>query len=190
MRVLFVCTANICRSPLAAAILAQAAADKDMSDVRAASAGFLEGGRPVHDHVATILSERGIDASRKRSQKLTDDVVGPADLILTMTSEHARGVVGRFPKSISDVYTLRHFATIVTPRPSDLSTSDWLSGINAANKRAYLGDDDSRDISDPIGHPMPVFRTLAEELTTSIDWIVNSAFFTEGVDDGSSEAPL
>lgn len=184
------CTANICRSPLAAAILGQSAAAGGMSEIRAASAGFLEGGRPVHEHVSTILSERGIDASRKRSQKLTDQVVGPADLILTMTSEHARGVVGRFPHSIGKVYTLRHFATVVTPRPADTQTSEWLDDVNRANKRAYLGDDDSRDISDPIGHPMPVFRTLADELTSSIDWIVSSAFYTGVAENDSSDAPL
>lgn len=188
MRVLFVCTANICRSPLAAALFVQSAYERGVTDAKAASAGFLEGGRPVHEHVATILDEKGVDASRKLSQRLTDEIVGPADLILTMTSEHARGVVGRFPDSINEVYTLRHFATIVTPRPSDIGTDEWLDSINENNKRAYLGDDVTRDIPDPIGHPFDVFEVLSAELTTSINWIMDCAYFTQALEE--DEAPL
>jgi len=130
----------------------------------------------VHDHVNTLLTERGIDMSRKRSQKLASEVVDHADLILTMTSEHARGVVSRFPRAISNVYTLRHFGSVVTPRSHGDTTADWLERINSENRRAYLGDDESRDIADPIGHPLDVFTDLAVELESAIDWIVGCAF--------------
>ncbi len=141
-----------------------------------ASAGFLEGGRPVHEHVVTILEDLGVDVSRKQSQKLSPHLVEKADLILTMTSEHARGVVSRFPRSISDVYTLRHFGTIVTPRPDGVSTTDWLGDLNAVNRRAYLGDDSMLDIADPIGHPYKVFSELAVELENTINWIMGCAY--------------
>ena len=176
MRVLFVCTANICRSPMAAALFAKAAYVMDAPEARSASAGFLEGGRPVHEHTATVLEGHGVDVSRKRSRKLSPEVVEKADLILTMTSEHARGVVSRFPKAISDVYTLRHFGTVVTPRPDGLSTADWLDDLNAANRRAYLGDDPLLDIDDPIGHPLDVYRELSVELENTINWIMGCAF--------------
>lgn len=176
MRVLFVCTANICRSPLASALFAKAALNHGASEALSASAGFLEGGRPVHTSVKQILDERGIDVSRKKSQKLTQDLVDKADLILTMTSEHARGVVSRFPSAISDVYTQRHFGTLVTPRPSGASTREWLDDLHISNRRSYLSDDEMLDIADPIGLDHKVFQELAAELTNSIEWIMGCAY--------------
>ena len=176
MRVLFVCTANICRSPLAAALFAKSAHAHDASDALAASGGFLEGGRSVHEHVASILEDKGVDVSQKRSQRLSAEVVDPADLILTMTSEHARGVVSQFPRSIAEVYTLRHFGSVVTPRPRHESTLEWLDSINRSNRRAYLGDDVLLDIPDPIGHPFKAFKGLANELENTISWILDCAY--------------
>ena len=162
---------------MAAAIFAKAAHAQGVSDqALAASAGFLEGGRPAHEHVLTLLTERGIDMSRKRSQKLSDQVIEHADLILTMTSEHARGVVSRFPSAISDVYTLRHFGTIVTPRDSHVPVRDWLDELNANTRRSYLGDSEELDIDDPIGKDLDVFTDLREELESTIGWIMNCAY--------------
>lgn len=176
MRVLFVCTANICRSPMAAALFAKSAHAHDATDALAASGGFLEGGRAVHEHVTTILDTQGIDVSQKRSQRLSASLVDPADLILTMTSEHARGVVSQFPRSIERVYTLRHFGSVVTPRARHDSTTEWLHAINDANRRAYLGDDILLDIPDPIGHPLKAFQGLAVELDSTISWIMDCAY--------------
>lgn len=141
-----------------------------------ASAGFLEGGRAVHDSVARLLDERAVDVSRKKSRKLSEDLVDKSDLILTMTSQHARGVVSRFPGAISDVYTLRHFGTVVTTRPADVSTREWLDDLNVSNRRAYLGDDEMLDIPDPIGQAHKVFIELATELENSIGWIMGCAY--------------
>lgn len=176
MRVLFVCTANVCRSPLASALLALAAHEREVPDVFAASAGFLEGGRPVHEHVAALLDQRGVDMSQKRSQKLNIETVEAADLILTMTSEHARGVVGRFPRTVDDVYTFRHFARLVRPRGHNQSTSEWLNSMSEDTRRAYLGDDATLDIPDPIGQDFAVFEGLAGELQTAVSWIMDCAF--------------
>ena len=133
-----------------------------------ASAGFLEGGRPVHPAVTRLLDERAIDVSRKKSQKISQDLVDKSDLILTMTSDHAR--------AISDVYTLRHFGTIVTQRPADVSTREWLDDLNVLNRRAYLGDDEILDIPDPIGRADKVFTELVIELENSIGWIMGCAY--------------
>lgn len=152
----------------------------------AASAGFLEGGRPVHEHVASLLASRGVDVSRKQSQKLTPEIVEHADLILAMTSEHARGVVSRFPDTISRVFTLRHFGSIVTPRPSALTTNEWLRLIHDENRRAYLGDDALLDIVDPIGQDLKVFERLATELENTISWLMDCAYPAKAHDEPSA----
>lgn len=161
---------------MAAALFVKSAHDHQASDALAASTGFLEGGRKVHEHVTAILDEKGIDVSLKRSQRLNASIVEPADLILTMTSEHARGVVSQFPRAIADVYTLRHFGSVVTPRQRHESTREWLDAINTRNRRAYLGDDVLLDIPDPIGHPYKAFKGLAIELENTISWILDCAY--------------
>lgn len=176
MRFLFVCTANVCRSPMASALFAKAAHVYGAANALSASAGFLEGHRPVHPSVIELLDERGIDMSRKESRMLTGDVVDMADLILTMTSDHARRVVSQFPESAGDVYTLRHFSTLVTPRPRGVSTREWLDGLDQKNNRSYIGNDEIFDIPDPIGHHLKVFAELGIELETAIDWIMGCAY--------------
>jgi protein-tyrosine-phosphatase len=161
---------------MASALFARSAHVNGAVGAMSASAGFLEGGRPVHESVTRLLDERGVDVSRKKSRKLSQDLVDKSDLILTMTSEHARGVVSRFPGAISDVYTLRHFGTVVSPRPADMSTREWLDDLNVSNRRAYLGDEEMLDIPDPIGHPHQVFIELVTELENSIDWIMGCAY--------------
>lgn len=176
MRVLFVCTANVCRSPLAAGLFVHAADSRGITDAFAASAGFLDDGMRVHEHVARLLEERGIDSSRKVSQRIRAGVAARADLILTMTSEHARGVVGRFPTSIRRVYTFRHFVTIVSARAGHMSTGEWLDGLDSHNPRSYVRDDQGLDIPDPIGQGFGAFVKLADELTGSIEWMMDCAY--------------
>ncbi len=161
---------------MASALFAKSAHVNGAMGAMSASAGFLEGGRPVHDSVTRLLDERGVDLSRKKSQKLSQDLVDKSDLILTMTSEHARGVVSRFPRAISNVYTLRHFGTLVTPRSADMTTREWLDDLNMSNRRSYLGDDEILDIPDPIGLAHNVYTELAVELENTIDWIMGCAY--------------
>jgi len=143
---------------MAAGLFAKGARLRGANDTSVASGGFLDGGRKVHEYVAAILEPKGIDLSQKRSQKLSADVVEPADLILTMTSEHARSVVSVAPRAVGD------------------STRDWLDDLNESNRRVYLGDDALLDIPDPIGHPLRTFEGLASELENTIAWILSCAY--------------
>lgn len=161
---------------MAAGLLVQAANLRGASDVLVASAGFLDGGQPVHEHVQKILGDRGIDMSRKKSQKLRPGLIQRADLVLTMTNDHARGVIGRFPASARRVYTLRHFVANLPARRPGTSVDAWLDQIDADNPRHFGPDEEHYDIEDPIGKPMENFLTLADELISSIDWMLGCAY--------------
>jgi len=73
-RVLFVCTANVCRSPLAAALMKLRSAHAN-APISIASAGSLAEGVPSDPHVVSVLTEYGIDASAKRSRLLTPQLI-------------------------------------------------------------------------------------------------------------------
>src|SRR2546421_489528 len=83
-RILLVCTGNICRSPLAAA-LAQRAIDG--LDVASAGTGAWDGA-PVSEGAYLVGLERGLDLSAHRARLLTRELVEEADLILTMARHH------------------------------------------------------------------------------------------------------
>lgn len=176
MRVLFVCTANICRSALAAGLLVDAAAQRDLGDLRVASAGFLPGGRQPHDSVLQLLDESGVDLSEKRSRRLDETIVGGAQLILTMTSEHARRLVGEFPASAAKVWVLRDFCTVVTARAEGQSIDSWLGALSELHHRSYAEDSERLDVPDPIGEAHDAFVTLSEELTNLIGWFLACAY--------------
>jgi len=88
IRILFVCTGNTCRSPLAEAAARRIFADHD--DLHFASAGIAaDQGAPASNHAQFVARERGVDLGAHRSRVLDADLAAGADLILTMTRGHA-----------------------------------------------------------------------------------------------------
>lgn len=87
--ILFVCTGNTCRSPMAETIARDEIARRGWAHVRAASAGIAahEGAPPSHEAVS-VLSGEGLDLSAHASRQLTRDLVEWADVILGMSPSH------------------------------------------------------------------------------------------------------
>lgn len=89
MKILFVCTGNTCRSPLAEAAARKLAAEKGLKDVTFASAGIgAFSGAAASEGAMLVALERGLDLSSHKAQPLTPDLVGGSDLILCMSEHH------------------------------------------------------------------------------------------------------
>ena len=87
--VLFVCTGNICRSPLAASLLERAVQSRGLTDVTVSSAGTgAWDGAPASEGAYLVALEGGLDLSGHRARLLTRELVEQADLILTMARHH------------------------------------------------------------------------------------------------------
>lgn len=100
MKVLYVCTANICRSPSAAAILRDAC----LPDVQVTSAGTVASDGSPGCAMATALQGR---SDQHRSQRLTAGHLAWADLVLTAAREHQPAVVSLDPRARSRTFTIR-----------------------------------------------------------------------------------
>ena len=89
MNVLFVCTGNTCRSPLAESLARAAAGRRGIADFAVSSAGTdAWDGSPASDAALLVGMERQLDLGAHRSRKLTRDIVAAADLIFVMAPNH------------------------------------------------------------------------------------------------------
>src|SRR5664279_2972193 len=89
MRILFVCTGNTCRSPMAGAYFKNLCEKSGRSDITVETAGTFAGeGEPASTQSTAVMKEYGIDLSAHKSSRLTKDKLNAADLIVAMTSSH------------------------------------------------------------------------------------------------------
>ena len=89
MNLIFICTGNTCRSPLAAAIFQKLAAERGLPvNIRSAGMAAMEG-EPASPNAVQACREIGIDLSAHRSRQLRRDDLSWADLFLVMSPSHA-----------------------------------------------------------------------------------------------------
>jgi protein-tyrosine-phosphatase len=136
---LFVCTGNICRSPMAEYIGRQRLGSG--SGWHTASAGLMAvPGIPASREAVSVLDEIGIDLTPHRSRPLTAELADEAGLLLVMTRMHAGELIHRFPDAQSKVHLLTEFG------PSE----------------------ETPDILDPIGQPAYVYRLIRNVIESAV----------------------
>ena len=133
--VLFVCTANICRSPVAEGLLRQMFAARGMTEWTTSSAGTwaADGQNAAHNSQA-VAADRGVDIARHRSRIVTRDLVRKADLVLCMESGHAEALRAEFYRDAKKIFLLSNLV------------------------------DQRYSISDPYGQALDQYERMAEEV--------------------------
>lgn len=154
-----VCTANVCRSPMAAALLARNCDELGL-DVFVASAGVQAHALPVDPDAVAAMTEYGLDISAHHPRQFDRDILGQSGLVITMTRDHLRTVATTVPGILRRSFTAKELARRLTT----LDTLD-LDALNAGrNARDLMGDDPTDDVADPYGQSLQLHRHCAAEL--------------------------
>jgi glycine hydroxymethyltransferase len=139
--VLFVCTGNICRSPIAEGLFRALVGNR--KDIEIASAGVHAiRGQPPSEHAIDVCAEAGVDIRGLRSQPLTISLVERATHIFAMTGAHVETIQMLFPMAADKTFLLREF--------EEAGSTSW------------------RDVPDPIGLGRDVYNDCAETIKNAL----------------------
>lgn len=153
--VLFVCTGNTCRSPMAEAMFRQLLEERGLAHritVSSAGLGAFDGDGAA-DGARKAMAERGLSLDDHRSRRVDSAIVEGADLILAMTVSHRDRLREAFPHKAHQVYTLKEYG-----------------GVKG----------ESLDVPDPFGQADERYRNVAAEMWALLERVLDRWLREEG----------
>jgi len=110
MHILFVCTGNTCRSPMAGAYFRSLCEKSGRNDISVESVGTFAGeGQPASAQSVSVMKDYGIDLSTHKSSALTKAKIDAADLIIAMTTSHRLHIGSMSHSALKKTRTLLEF---------------------------------------------------------------------------------
>ncbi len=135
LQVLFVCTGNTCRSPLAEAVARRLLLEAERSDVAVSSAGIstIEGGG-ASTGALEVAREHGLDLESFQSRRVTPEILERVDLVIVMEPAHRPAVLSIYPRADTKTHIL---GALAGAPPSEAAIPDPFGGSLDAYRRAF-----------------------------------------------------
>lgn len=152
MKILFVCTGNTCRSPMAEGILRELA-KKEGLDIEVESGGIATfNGDRAAENSLRVMEDIGIDIGEHRTLEVNQDLIDEYDLILTMSNSHKDSIIFEYAPDENKVFTLLEFAN-----------------------------DSKLDIKDPFGLDYDTYETTRDEIYEAVENLVEKLKSMEAI---------
>jgi protein-tyrosine phosphatase len=187
-KVIFVCTGNICRSPMAEQMLIQKA-EKNKLPLKVLSAGVMAmTGDPMTPQSADAMTKRGFTPTKHISQDLTPKLLEEADLVLTATLDHRSAIARMLPKASKYSFTIDEFARLTSFLKADPEFQEEFKKKPKETRDQYLKramheaillrgmvptNLDPKDVVDPYGESIEVYNQVAEHIDVMLEIIVD-----------------
>lgn len=139
MDILFVCTGNTCRSPMARAIAQKIFSDREINTSVSSAGIYAFQGSRASENSIMALEEIGIDLYKHIVVQLDEDLINKNDIVLTMTSEQRDSIISDYPKCKEKIFTLGEYTKT------------------------------NEEILDPFGESTDVYRECREQLIRHIN---------------------
>ncbi len=178
-RLLFVCTANQCRSPMAE-VMARRMLEQRGADAVVASCGTMEGGVRASAGSVRAMLRKGLDLSTHLSHQLDVDTVGAATLIVTMERQHIASVAELSISAVNRTFTLPEIAdlsTLVGPRRPPTTVQEWVERANRMRDPATIMTVSAdSDVRDPMGGSKRDYRRTADQIEALLGTTLGAVF--------------
>ena len=164
MRVLFVCTGNVCRSPAAEFLLRQRVDDAAL-DVWVESAGTRATKGPCAPGTVKALAKKGIDASGHMSRQVDAPMIERSDLVIATDRANLGVLAVDYEVPREQLFILREFVGLgrsVGARQPDQEIDDWLRKVSALRAPGLASSGD--DLPDPYGRRDRAHRKVVNEI--------------------------
>jgi protein-tyrosine phosphatase len=174
LSVLFVCTGNICRSPIAEALFRSRSGELGVSVSVRSAGSWAQRGNPATSNAIVAAREMGLEIEGHRARPLRAHLVRESDLVLGLAREHRDEVLELVPDAAPKTFTLKELAALLEALPPAPVHADRDAAaariaethrLRGGSRGPVVRDPDVRD---PIGSALFAYRDVAWDIETAV----------------------